>query len=85
MENKLRCQGAECAANEVKEFTFTLKVRVECHHELREAAAERLEGGDEEFAELLGPIEDPSLKDCLMAMVLPRPIPGCTMLSVTID
>lgn len=86
MKNLVRCHDAACAANEIQEFEFKLKIRVECHHELREAAVQHIrEYGEEELAELLGPIEDPSLKDCLMAMLLPRPIDGCTLLSVSVD
>ncbi|WP_277666064.1 hypothetical protein [Novosphingobium lindaniclasticum] len=39
----------------------------------------------EEVDELIGPIEDPSIADCLMVLALPDRIPGCTRLDVALQ
>lgn len=75
-----------CAMDEDQELEFTLKVRINSLRTLRLAAAARFGGdGEEDLAEILGPIEDPAIKDCLMALILPRSIEGCTMLSVSVE
>lgn len=69
-----------------KEFEFTLKLRVECPTSLWRAAAihcaEDAAQSPDEIANLIGPVEDPSIEDCLMALALPGRLPGCTMLNV---
>lgn len=79
------CEETACMSDKIREFEFTLKLRVECHRDLRQSAVQKLSGmNEEEISELLGPVEDPSLKDCLMALLLPKPMSGCTMLNVQI-
>lgn len=85
----LKCQNESCTQQPVQEFEFKLKIRVDCHAKLRSAAVRRC-GPDadvqsEEVIELFGPTEDPSLADCLMALVLPESMAGCTMLNVKVD
>jgi hypothetical protein len=81
----MACDEAKCMSDKVREFEFTLKVRVDCHRDLRRSAVERLNGmSEEDIAELLGPIEDPTLRDCLITLLLPQPVMGCTLLSVDI-
>jgi len=68
------------------EFEFRLKLRVECPTALWHAAARRCGSGIDpsidDIVELIGPPEDPSIADCLMALALPDRIPGCTMTNV---
>ena len=73
----------------VKEFEFRLTVRVECPTTLWHAAArhfgDRFDASIEDISELIGPPEDPSIADCLMALALPDRIAGCTMTNVVLD
>lgn len=32
------------------------------------------------MADMIGPIDDPSISDCLMVLTLPDQVPGCTRL-----
>lgn len=67
------------------EFEFTLKLRLDSPSLLWKAAANRcLEQSDftiEEIEDMIGPMADPSIEDCLMLLVLPAKIPGCVRLS----
>ncbi len=69
-----------------REFEFTLKLRVECPTSLWRAAAmhcaEEAAHSPDEITDLIGPVEDPSIEDCLIALALPGRLPGCTMLNV---
>lgn len=73
----------------VKEFEFRLKLRVECPATLWHAAARhcgsRIDPSIDDISELIGPLEDPSIADCLMALALPDRIAGCTMTNVFLD
>ncbi|MDF0541145.1 hypothetical protein PX699_02220 [Sphingobium sp. H39-3-25] len=70
-------------------FHFTLQLEVNCPTTLWHAAAIRcLKQGNisvDELIDLIGPLEDPSLSDCVMAMALPDTIPGCTRLAVELN
>ncbi|PZQ52054.1 MULTISPECIES: hypothetical protein [Novosphingobium] len=39
----------------------------------------------EDVDELIGPIDDPSIADCLMILALPDRVPGCTRLDVALQ
>jgi len=73
----------------VMEFEFRLKLRVECPAALWQAAARHcgshIDASIDDIAELIGPAEDPSIADCLMALALPARIAGCTMTNVSIE
>jgi hypothetical protein len=77
----------KCAPFE--EFEFTMKVRVDCLPALWRAAAERHMdangGATEDLADLLGPVEDPSIENCLMMLALPQKIAGCTMIDASLE
>ena len=72
----------------ILEFEFRLKLRVECPATLWRAAAghcgSHIDASIDDIAELIGPEEDPSIADCLMALALPARIAGCTMTNVSI-
>ena len=72
-----------------REFEFRLKLRVECPTALWQAAARHcgshIDASLDDITELIGPEEDPSIADCLMALALPARIAGCTMTNVSID
>lgn len=72
-----------------QEFEFTLKVRVESLSDLWQAAARhyaaRADASAEDIEDMLGPREDPSAEDCLMALALPDFMAGCTMLDVSLN
>jgi hypothetical protein len=84
---------AEQSAGEISEifgeFQFDLKLRVESSAALWGAAAERCMQkyalSADEVVDLIGPVEDPSIEDCLMMLTLPAEIPGCAMLDVSLD
>lgn len=85
----LKCEKPSCTGGPVQEFEFTLKIRVDCHAKLRGAAVQRcgpgVDADSEEIVELFGPAEDPSLRECLLALALPESMAGCTMLQVSVD
>lgn len=72
-----------------KEFEFRLKLRVECPTTLWHAAARHcgssIDQSIDDIADLIGPPEDPSIADCLMALALPDRIAGCIMTNVFLD
>ena len=72
-----------------KEFEFRLKLRVDCPTTLWHAAARRcgnsIDPSIDDIADLIGPLEDPSIADCLMALALPDRIAGCTMMYAFLD
>jgi len=72
-----------------REFEFRLKLRVECPATLWQAAARlcggRIDPSIDDISELIGPPEDPSIADCLMALALPDRIAGCTLTNVFLD
>lgn len=74
------------ADSEGKEFEFRLKLRVECPTTLWHAAARRcgssIDPSIDDIVDLIGPLEDPSIVDCLMALALPDRVAGCTMTNV---
>ncbi|GFE73427.1 hypothetical protein NTCA1_10760 [Novosphingobium sp. TCA1] len=84
------CAG-EAGPNVVshEEFWFSLKVRVDSTSQLWQAAALRcMSQSDmsyEDVDELIGPIDDPSIADCLMILALPDRVPGCTRLDVALQ
>lgn len=80
------CQDTASSRSEAPIYQFTLTLRTDQITALRLAAAKRLADHDaEELEEILGPTADPSIQDCLMAMLLPPQIDGCTMLSVDVE
>ncbi|HSX53675.1 MAG TPA: hypothetical protein VLG14_00115 [Sphingomonas sp.] len=72
-----------------KEFEFRLKLRVECPTALWHAAARRcgssIDPSIDDITDLIGPPEDPSIADCLMALALPDRLAGCTMMYAFLD
>ena len=72
-----------------REFEFRLKLRVECPTALWHAAprhcGSHIDASLDDITELIGPAEDPSIADCLMALALPARIAGCTMTNVSIE
>jgi hypothetical protein len=80
------CKDVAPSRSEAPILQFKLQIRADQITALRLAAAKRFAGdNEEELEEILGPIADPSIQDCLMAMLLPPQIDGCTMLSVDIE
>lgn len=83
-ETKSAAHGAA-----IQEFEFTLKVRIESLSDLWQAAARhyaaRADASAEDIEDMLGPREDPSAEDCLMALALPDIMAGCTMLDVSLN
>jgi hypothetical protein len=80
-------KSAFCAGSTAdREYEFTLKLRVECPTSLWQAAAKHCANDSahspDDIADLIGPMDDPSIEDCLMALALPDQLPGCTMLDV---
>lgn len=71
-----------------REYWFSLRLRVDSPTQLWQAAALRcLSQADlsqEEVEDLIGPIEDPSIADCLMLLALPERLPGCTRLDTAL-
>ena len=67
-----------------QEYWFSLKLRVDSPEQLWQAAALRCLSQSNlspaEVEEIIGPIEDPSVSDCLMILALPERIPGCSRL-----
>jgi hypothetical protein len=39
----------------------------------------------DEVEDLIGPLEDPSIADCLMVLALPERLPGCTRLDTALQ
>ncbi len=76
------------AAGAHQEFWFSLKLRVDSPAQLWQAAALRClsqaELAQDEVEELIGPLHDPSIADCLMILALPERVPGCTRLDTTL-
>lgn len=72
-----------------QEYWFSLRLRVDAPAQLWQAAALRcLSQTDlsrEEVEDLIGPIEDPSIADCLMMLALPERLPGCTRLDTALS
>lgn len=80
------CVNAAPGQGDPPVLQFKLQIRADNITALRLAAAQRFAGDtEEELEEILGPIADPSLQDCLMALLLPPHIDGCTMISVAIE
>lgn len=77
------------ASGAQQEYWFSLKLRVDSPTQLWQAAALRcLSQADlsqEEVEDLIGPIEDPSIADCLMVLALPERLPGCTRLDTALQ
>ncbi|MEE4452340.1 hypothetical protein [Novosphingobium resinovorum] len=71
-----------------QEYWFSLRLRVDSAAQLWQAAALRcLSQSDlsqDEVEDLIGPIEDPSIADCLMMLALPERLPGCTRLDTAL-
>lgn len=81
-----KCEDAVPNMVDAPVLQFTLQIRADHILALRLAAAKRFsDDSEEELEEMLGPIADPSVQDCLMALLLPRHIDGCTMMSVSIE
>ncbi|HUD31155.1 MAG TPA: hypothetical protein VMQ93_19995 [Novosphingobium sp.] len=70
------------------EYWFSLRLRVDSAAQLWQAAAlrclSRSDLGQDEVEDLIGPIEDPSIEDCLMLLALPERLPGCTRLETVL-
>jgi hypothetical protein len=79
-----RTKKTEIHAMSQTEYRFSLKLRVDSADQLWRAAAARcltLPGiCEEDVADMIGPIDDPSISDCLMVLTLPDQVPGCTRL-----
>lgn len=76
-------------ADEGTNFQFTLNIRVDAMKALRRAAAQHLlrqNSGDaaEDLDDLLGPLEDPSIEDCLLALLLPPALDGCSLMDISV-
>lgn len=86
-DGKALAPGAS-ASGEQQEYWFSLKLRVDSPAQLWQAAALRcLSQTDlnrDEVEDLLGPVEDPSIADCLMMLALPERLPGCTRLDTAL-
>lgn len=71
------------------DYRFCLSLSVRDREQLwRLAAARALEQHDLDECDvemMLGPMEDPQLVDCLMMLLVPRPLAGCTFKTVTIE
>lgn len=82
-DGSTRTSGAQ------QEYWFSLRLRVDAPAQLWQAAALRcLSQSDlsqDEVEDLIGPIEDPSIADCLMLLALPERIPGCTRLDTALQ
>jgi len=72
-----------------QEYWFSLRLRVDAPAQLWQAAALRClsqtDLDQSEVEDMIGPIEDPSIADCLMILALPERIPGCTRLDTTLQ
>lgn len=72
-----------------REFQFTLNLRVDSQEALWRAAAKhcRLSSAMpvDDIIDLIGPVEDPSIEECLLVLALPTRIAGCEMLDVRLD
>lgn len=68
------------------EYQFSLKLRVDSPGKLWQAAALRClaQPGicEDDVTDMIGPVDDPSIADCLMVLALPEHLPGCTRLDV---
>lgn len=77
------------ASGAQQEYWFSLRLRVDSPAQLWQAAALRClsqsDLGREEVEDMLGPIEDPSIADCLMMLALPERLPGCTRLDTALS
>ena len=84
-----RADGGTISKPSSRDLLFALKVRVKCPSILWRAAASHCMRETairaEDLAELIGPSEDPSIEDCLMALALPAQIPGCSLLDVHLE
>lgn len=71
-----------------QEYWFSLKLRVDSAAQLWQAAALRClsqaELSQDEVEDLIGPLEDPSIADCLMVLALPERLPGCSRLDTAL-
>lgn len=89
LSDVIRADGGAISKPSSKDFLFALKVRVECPSTLWRAAASHcmrsMAVRAEDLADLIGPPEDPSIEDCLMALALPAQIPGCSLLDVDLE
>lgn len=72
-----------------QEYSFSLRLRVDSSQQLWQAAASRCRSqsdlSQDDIEEMIGPIEDPSIADCLMIMALPERLPGCTRLDTALQ
>lgn len=84
-----RADGGTISKLSSRDLLFALKVRVECPSTLWRAAASHCMRNTairvEDLTDLIGPPEDPSIEDCLMALTLPTHIPGCSLLDVHLE
>lgn len=82
-------KGSVQASGRQQDYWFSLRLRVDSPAQLWQAAALRcLSQADlspDEVEDLIGPIEDPSIADCLMLLALPERLPGCTRLDTTLQ
>lgn len=70
-----------------QEYWFSLRLRVDSPTQLWHAAALRCRQSgmsQDEVEDLIGPVEDPSITDCLMLLALPERLPGCTRLDTAL-
>ncbi|WP_288804350.1 hypothetical protein [uncultured Novosphingobium sp.] len=79
-----RTENTENNAMSQIEYRFSLKLRVDSPNQLWNAAAARcrtLPGiCEDDVSDMIGPVDDPSIMDCLMVLALPDQVPGCTRL-----
>lgn len=71
-----------------QEYWFSLRLRVDSPTQLWQAAALRClsqsDMSQDEVEDIIGPVEDPSITDCLMMLALPERLPGCTRLDTAL-
>lgn len=66
----------------IAEFDVILKFSITDTRPLWRAAAQRLQtlGLDaDDIEETLGPIDDPTIRDCLLTLTMPDPVDGCRL------
>jgi hypothetical protein len=82
-------RGNVQASGRQQDYWFSLRLRVDSPAQLWQAAALRcLSQADlsaDEVEDLIGPLEDPSIADCLMVLALPERLPGCTRLDTALQ
>lgn len=70
-------------------FRLTLQIAVRDVDQLwRMAAARALATGEldqDAVEEVIGPVDDPQIADCLAMLLVPSPVAGCVMRAITVE